>query len=106
MDVRIKTSFRVADDGTLIMGQCVYVPNNEMVKRKVLQETHDSKFVMHPGSTKMYQDLKPHYWWPNMKREIADYVLKCGICQQVKVEESNCHNLIFTIFFRNFPKKY
>jgi len=106
MDVMIKTSFRVADDGTLIMGQCVYVPNNEMVKRKVLQETHDSKFVMHPGSTKMYQDLKPHYWWPNMKREIADYVLKCDICQQVKVEGSNCHNPIFTICFRNFPKKY
>jgi len=40
MDVGIKTPFWVADDGTLIMGQCVCVPNNEMVKRKVLQETH------------------------------------------------------------------
>jgi hypothetical protein len=40
MDVGIKTPFWVANDGTLIMGQCVCVPNNEMVKRKVLQETH------------------------------------------------------------------
>ena len=74
------------------MGQCLYVPNNEMVKRKVLQETHESKFFMHRGSTKMYQDLKPHYWWPYMKKEIANHMLKYDIYQQVKVEGSNGHN--------------
>jgi hypothetical protein len=39
---------------------------------------------MHPGSTKMYQDLKQNFWWTRMKREIAKYVSKCDICQRVK----------------------
>ncbi|KAL0551537.1 hypothetical protein IC582_010626 [Cucumis melo] len=39
---------------------------------------------MHPGSTKMYQDLKQVYWWCNMKREVAEFVSKCLVCQQVK----------------------
>ncbi|TYK07675.1 pol protein [Cucumis melo var. makuwa] len=39
---------------------------------------------MHPGSTKMYQDLKRVYWWRNMKREVAEFVSKCLVCQQVK----------------------
>jgi hypothetical protein len=62
------------------------MPNDEIVKGMVLQEAHESKFSIHPGSTKMYRDLKHHYWWPNMKREIVGYVSKCEICQQVKVE--------------------
>jgi hypothetical protein len=34
----------------------------------------------------MFKDLKQYYWWPMMKKEIAEYVAKCVICQQVKVE--------------------
>jgi hypothetical protein len=83
---RVETKFQVADDGSLMMGQRLYMPNDETVKQMVLQEAHKSKFSIHPGSTKMYRDLKHFYWWPNMKREIAEYVSKCGICQQVKVE--------------------
>ncbi len=41
---------------------------------------------MHPGSTKMYHDLKPFYWWTGMKKDIVDYVSKCLTCQQVKAE--------------------
>jgi hypothetical protein len=69
-----------------MMGQQLYVPNDKTVKQMVLREAHESKFSIYPGSTKMYQDLKHLYWWPNMKRKIAEYVSKCGICQQVKVE--------------------
>ena len=68
------------------MGQRLYVPNDETVKQMVLREAYESKFSIHSDSTKMYQDLKHLYWWPNMKREIMEYVSKCGICQQVKVE--------------------
>ncbi|KAL4010539.1 hypothetical protein IC575_030040 [Cucumis melo] len=39
---------------------------------------------MHPGSTKMYQDLKRVYWWRNMKRKVAEFVNRCLVCQQVK----------------------
>jgi hypothetical protein len=80
------TKFQVADDGSLMMGQRLYVSNDETVKEMVLQEAHESKFSIHPGITKIYRDLKHHYWWPNMKRKIVGYVSKCGICQQVKVE--------------------
>ena len=45
MDAGIETPFRVTDDGILMMGQRLYVPNNKMVKQKVLQETHESKFA-------------------------------------------------------------
>jgi hypothetical protein len=55
-----------------MMGQRVYVHDNGNVKQKILQEAHESKFMMHLGSTKMYQDLKQHFWWPNMKREVVN----------------------------------
>ncbi|GJR08401.1 putative reverse transcriptase domain-containing protein, partial [Tanacetum coccineum] len=45
-----------------------------------------SKYSIHPGSDKMYQDLKKLYWWPNMKAEIATYVSKCLTCAKVKIE--------------------
>ncbi|GKF20431.1 putative reverse transcriptase domain-containing protein [Tanacetum coccineum] len=41
---------------------------------------------IHPGSDKMYQDLKKFYWWPNMKEIIAKYVGKCLTCFRVKAE--------------------
>ena len=41
---------------------------------------------MHPGSTKMYQDLKALYWWSRMKRDVSDFVAKCMVCQKVKAE--------------------
>jgi hypothetical protein len=34
----------------------------------------------------MYQDLKQYYWWLNMRKEVVDFMEKCSICQQVKVE--------------------
>jgi hypothetical protein len=51
-----------------------------------MQEAHTSAYTVHPGSIKMYNDLKGVFWWPNMKREIAQYVLECTTCQQVKVD--------------------
>src|SRR5215813_14594771 len=44
---------------------------------------------MHPGIMKMYRDLRQFYWWPSMKKDIADYVLRCLICQQVKAEHQH-----------------
>ena len=51
-----------------------------------MEEAHKFEYIVHPGSTKMYRDLREVYWWNNMKREIADFVSRCLICQQVKVE--------------------
>ncbi|GJU25535.1 putative reverse transcriptase domain-containing protein [Tanacetum coccineum] len=52
----------------------------------IMHESHKSKYSIHPGSDKMYQDLKKVYWWPNMKAEIATYVSKCLTCAKVKIE--------------------
>ncbi|KAK8625714.1 hypothetical protein V6N13_056875 [Hibiscus sabdariffa] len=52
----------------------------------MLNEAHQSSFSIHPGSVKMYKDLKPLYWWLGMKTAITDYVSKCLTCQKVKVE--------------------
>ncbi|GJS43873.1 putative reverse transcriptase domain-containing protein [Tanacetum coccineum] len=51
-----------------------------------MHESHKSKYSIHPGSDKMYQDLKKLYWWPNMKAIITEYVGKCLTCSRVKAE--------------------
>ncbi|KAL8097505.1 hypothetical protein AgCh_030581 [Apium graveolens] len=52
----------------------IWIPNVVELKHEILQEAHNSRFSIHPGSTKMYQDLKENYWWPNMKKEIAEWI--------------------------------
>ncbi|WMV29209.1 hypothetical protein MTR67_022594 [Solanum verrucosum] len=51
-----------------------------------MEEAHSSRYSIHPGSTKMYCDLREVYWWNGMKKGIAEFVSKCPNCQQVKVE--------------------
>jgi ribonuclease HI len=52
----------------------------------VMKEAHDTPLSIHPGSTKMYQDLRQQYWWSNMKQDIARYVDECDVCRRVKAE--------------------
>nr|GEW24944.1 reverse transcriptase domain-containing protein [Tanacetum cinerariifolium] len=56
------------------------------LRELMMHESHKSKYSIHPGSDKMYQDLKKLYWWSNMKAEIATYVSKCLTCAKVKAE--------------------
>ncbi|GKD03877.1 reverse transcriptase domain-containing protein [Tanacetum coccineum] len=51
-----------------------------------MHESHKSKYSIHPGSDKMYQDLKKLYWWPNRKAIIAEYVGKCLTYSRVKAK--------------------
>ncbi|KAL0546476.1 hypothetical protein IC582_016386 [Cucumis melo] len=76
--------FSISSDGGLLFKRRLCVPSDSAVKTELLSEAHSSPFSMHPGSTKMYQDLKRVYWWRNMKREVAKFVSKCLVCQQVK----------------------
>jgi hypothetical protein len=76
--------FRQDGKSILWFGGRLVVPKNEDLKKRILDEAHLSKFSMHPGSTKMYHDLKPLYWWTKMKREIARYVSECDTCQRIK----------------------
>ncbi|KAL0544230.1 hypothetical protein IC582_019343 [Cucumis melo] len=76
--------FSISSNGGLLFERRLYVPSDSEVKTELLSEAHSSPVSMHPGSTKMYQDLKRVYWWHNMKREVAESVSKCLVCQQVK----------------------
>ena len=68
--------------------------HNEEIKHELLDEAHKSKLTIHPGSTKMYQDLKRTYRWRMMKRDIATYVSKCLTCQRVKIEHQRPAGLL------------
>lgn len=85
------------EDGTLKYKNRWYVPSNSNLRGDILVEAHSSAFAMHPGSTKMYQDLKEHYWWPGMKGDVINHVQLCLVCQQVKAEHQKpagtLHNL-------------
>ncbi|KAL8123999.1 hypothetical protein AgCh_011848 [Apium graveolens] len=59
--------------GLFRFSSCIWIPNVAELKNEILHETHNSRFSIHPGSTKMYQDLKKHFWWLGMKKEIADW---------------------------------
>ena len=56
------------------------------MKKIILEEAHNSKYTIHPGSAKMYQDLKQLYWWEGMKKDVGDFVSRCLVCQHVKAE--------------------
>ncbi|KAK5831046.1 hypothetical protein PVK06_014841 [Gossypium arboreum] len=82
----LDSEFSIDDEGILRYHNRICVPNNSDLKNDILSEAHNSMYSIHPGSTKMYGDLKKTYWWPGMKREISEFIAKCLICQQVKAE--------------------
>jgi hypothetical protein len=51
---------------------------------KIMDEAHYSQYSIHPGTNKMYQDLKKNFWWTRMKREIAKYAFECDTCRRIK----------------------
>ncbi|GJY59745.1 putative reverse transcriptase domain-containing protein [Tanacetum coccineum] len=73
-------------DGTLCLKNRSWIPLFGDLRALIMYESHKSKYSIHPGSDKMYQDLKKLYWWPNMKAEIATYVRKYMTCTKVKAE--------------------
>jgi hypothetical protein len=76
--------FRKDDQGIVWFNDHIVVPKDANVHQQILDEAHLSRYSIHPRSTKMYQDLKQHYWWTKMKIEIARYVAKCDTCRRVK----------------------
>jgi hypothetical protein len=82
-----KTSDFLEDSqGTLWLGKRICVPNLRHLRELILQEAHDSTYSIHPGSTKMYKDLKTQYRWYDMKRDIVECVSLCDTYQRVKAE--------------------
>ncbi|KAG8474782.1 hypothetical protein CXB51_031699 [Gossypium anomalum] len=80
------SDFRIGPEDCLMFRDRVCVPKDTELIQKILHEAHSGCLQVHPGSTKMYNDLKKIYWWNGMKRDISEFVAKCLICQQVKAE--------------------
>ncbi|GJR58650.1 putative reverse transcriptase domain-containing protein [Tanacetum coccineum] len=74
-------------DGVLCLNDRSWLPCYGDLRSVIMHESHKSKYSIHPGSDKMYQDIKKLYWWPNMKADIATYVNKCLTCAKVKLME-------------------
>jgi hypothetical protein len=83
------SEFRLGDFKSLWFHSRICVPDIPEIKGLILREAHETPYSIHPGSTKMYMDLKELFWWNNMKQEIARFVSECHTCQMVKVEHQS-----------------
>jgi hypothetical protein len=79
--------FHFTNDDLLRTGDArTVIPNDAKLRRDILDEAHKTRYTIHLGNTKMYQDLKKKFWCHSMKRDITEYVAHCHVCQQVKAE--------------------
>nr|GEW80599.1 hypothetical protein [Tanacetum cinerariifolium] len=81
-------------DGTLCLNSRSWLPCYGDLRSVIMHESCKSKYSIHPGSDKMYQDMKNLYRWPNMKSNIATYVSKCLTCIKVKAEHQRPSGLL------------
>ncbi|GJS06656.1 putative reverse transcriptase domain-containing protein [Tanacetum coccineum] len=81
-------------NGTLCLNGRSWLPWYGDLRTVIMHESHKSKYSIHPGSDKMYQDMKMLYWWPNMKADIATYVSKCLTYAKVKAEHQRPSGLL------------
>ena len=97
--LKMNESFALGDDGILRYQNRLCVQDVDDLRTRIVVEAHGSRYSIHPGSTKMYHDLKKIYWWFGMKKNITKYVAKCPNCQQVKAEylKPGCLNQIIEL---------
>jgi hypothetical protein len=88
------SEFCLGDFNLLWFHNRICVPDIPKIKQLILKEAHETPYSIHPGSTKIYMDLKELFWWNNMKREIAKFVSECHTCQRVKVEHQSSAGLM------------
>nr|GEX84559.1 retrotransposon protein, putative, Ty3-gypsy subclass [Tanacetum cinerariifolium] len=84
----------VDDHGVICYRNRLCVPDDSSLREAVLTEVHSFSFSIHPGSTKMYRDLKQNLWWNGMKHDVARFMAKCLTCQQVKIEHHRSSGLL------------
>jgi len=83
------------ENGVLMFRDRVCVPE---LKKRILDEGHRCSLSIHPGATKMYQNLKKLFWWPGMKKDIAEFVYTCLICEKSKIEHQKPSGLMQPLF--------
>nr|GEX74078.1 hypothetical protein [Tanacetum cinerariifolium] len=81
-------------DGTLCLNGRSWLPCYGDLRTMIMHESYKSKYSVHPGSDKMYEDMKKLYWWPNMKANITTYVSKCLAYAKVKAKHQRPSRLL------------
>ena len=81
-----ETEFTVNENEVLNYKDRVCVPDDNDLRKAILEEAHSGSFSIHPGSTEMYRDLRMSFWWSGMKRDVSKFVTKCLVCQRVKAK--------------------
>ncbi|KAI0493814.1 hypothetical protein KFK09_023939 [Dendrobium nobile] len=89
-----KPELRVSDYGVIFCKNRLWIPVFGDLRKEILYESHHSGYTIHPGSGKMYGDMKSLFWWPGMKKDVADFVAKCEACQLVKAEHQRPGGLL------------
>jgi hypothetical protein len=91
------TCFQKDHQDVVWFGKRLVVPVDPEIKKIILDEAHRSKFSIHPGSTKMYEDLKQNFWWSNMKVDVAKYVAECDTCHRMKASHLKSAGVLQTL---------
>nr|GEW49382.1 putative reverse transcriptase domain-containing protein [Tanacetum cinerariifolium] len=90
----LETHFERRDDGGIYFFDRIWIPSVGGVRKLIMDEAHTSRYSIHPSADKMYYDLRDLYWWPSMKRDIAEYVIQCLTCSEIKAEHQKPSGLL------------
>ncbi|KAJ9536718.1 hypothetical protein OSB04_un000103 [Centaurea solstitialis] len=91
---KMEKEFEEKSDGVRYFKGRIWVPKVDQLRKLIMDEAHQSRYSIHPGSDKMYKGLKEHFWWPGMKKDIATYVSKCLTCARIKAEHQKPSGLL------------
>ncbi|GJT08483.1 putative reverse transcriptase domain-containing protein [Tanacetum coccineum] len=94
LDGMIEKKLESRANETLCLKNRSWLPCFGDLRALIMHESHKSKYSIHPGFDKMYQDLKKLHWWPNIKADMATYVSKCLTCSKVKAEHQKPSGLL------------
>src|ERR1051325_6725834 len=90
--------FRIDENGIMRCRNRVCIPDVGDLRKRILDEGHRSGLSIHPGATKMYQDLRKLFWWSGMKKDIVEFVYSCLICQKSKIEHQKSSSLLQPLY--------
>ena len=86
--------YNLEEDGLLTYKGRIYIPNVADMRRVVMEEIHQALYFGHPRYQKTIITARKQYFWPGMKRDLAEYISRCMKCQQVKVEHQHPTGLL------------
>nr|GEU94658.1 putative reverse transcriptase domain-containing protein [Tanacetum cinerariifolium] len=88
---------RRPDNGGIYLFDRIWIPSVGGVRKLIMDKAHTSRYSIHLCANKMYYDLKDLYWWPGMKRDIAEYVSRCLTCSKIKAEHQKPSGLLLQL---------